>query len=258
MIHAPVMLKEVLQFFSPRPGEKFIDCTLGGGGHTKALVERGAEVLGLDWTGEMVERNKNTKNLKVVQANFRNLAEIAKREKFKNISGILFDLGLCSWHLNSSGLGFAFQKDEPLDMRFTGEGETAGDILNNWREEDLARIFKEYGEERVAKKIASCLVSKRPLLKTSDLLSCLFTTKTKSRIFQSLRIAVNDELASLQQALPQAMKLAKKVAVISYHSLEDRIVKNHFDNRIFLIPSADEIAENSRARSAKLRLYVKS
>ena len=244
-IKKPVFLKQVLKFFNPQPNQNFIDCTLGQGGHALAILERIAphgKLLGIDF--EILV--KPQRRLILVQDNFANLKQIAEKHNFKNIEGILFDLGFSNWQLEKSGRGFSFKKDEPLDMRFPSEGVTAQEILNQWPEQELEKIFRLYGEEKQSKSIARDIIANRPLKITQDLAGLICGWKSKAKIFQALRIAVNQELSNLEKALPQAMSLAEKVAVISFHSLEDRIVKNYFKTKIF-----------SQEHCAKLRIWQK-
>jgi len=242
-IHKPVLLKQILQFFDPKPNQNFIDCTISQGGHSLPILERIApngKILGIDLNPVV----KPQKRLIIAQDNFANLKKIVKKYNFQNIKGILFDLGWSTWQLEKSGKGFSFKKNEPLDMRFSNTGVTAEEILNTWPEQELERIFKLYGEEKFSKEIAKKVIHKRPLKTTQDLASLIQNWKSKAKIFQAVRIAVNQELENLEKALPQAMGLAQKVAVITFHSLEDRIVKKHFKTKIF-----------AQDRFAKLRIW---
>jgi len=232
-----------MKFFNPGEGEIIVDCTAGFLGHTRALEKAGAKVIALD-------RCPQFKRVK--KANFRDLGSLIKKPVF----GVLFDLGLCSWQIDESGKGFSYLKDEPLDMRLGESDRTAHEVVNNYPEKDLTEIFKEYGEEPKAHLIAREIVKHRPLRSTKELADLIWGIKSKARIFQAVRIEVNDELRALDQGLEAAMKLAKKIAVISYHSLEDRIVKNKFKNKILIRPQPEEVKKNSRSRSAKLRIYI--
>ena len=269
MSHVPVLLKEITEIFDPKPGKKYIDATANGGGHTSTLREAGAKVLPIEWDDTLARKLKiQMQNVKVINDSYVNIEKIAKENGFMNCDGILFDLGFSSWHMEESGRGFSFQRDEPLNMRYGGEGETAIDILNTWREEDIARILKEYGEERFDGRIASAIVKARPIHTTFDLVEVIkqavpFSYR-KSRIhfatrtFQALRIAVNHELENLQKGLEGAVKVVRpggKVAVISFHSLEDRIVKRFFKKSKMIRPKWEEVLQNRRARSAKLRIF---
>lgn len=307
MSHVPVLLKETLEFLNVKAGEVCIDATFGGGGHTKALAEkvgRDGKVLALDAdagaVGKFQISNFKFQNVAIVHGNFRDLSTLAKGRGFEQIDAILFDLGLSSLELDDAGRGFSFQKDGPLDMRFDQTvGRTAGELLAESSERDLQKIFKEYGEERFAKKIARAVMATRAeqrLTSTSQLFEVIKRALPGAlryragdfarRIFQALRIAVNGETESLALALPQALALLKpggRLAVISFHSLEDRIVKRFFveksrgcvcppefpecvcgkkpEVRVLtrkpVTPSPEEQLENTRSRSAKLRVAVK-
>lgn len=242
MIHKPVLIKEIIKFFDPKKGDIIVDCTAGGLGHTKGLEKYGAKVIAID----LCPQDK-----RVIKANFKDLKKIIKTP----VKGILFDLGLCSWHLEKSKKGFSFQRNEPLDMRFGDSELTAYEIINNYNKKQLKEIFKYYAEEKDYKKITEKIIENRPIKSAKQLADLISNIKSKAKIFQAIRIAVNDELRNLAEALPQAMELADKVAAISYHSLEDRIIKLAFKNKKLIRPSAKEIKNNPRARSAKLRLY---
>ncbi|MFH1392428.1 MAG: 16S rRNA (cytosine(1402)-N(4))-methyltransferase RsmH [bacterium] len=244
-IEKPVLLKQVLNFFNPQSNQNFVDCTLGQAGHALALlkyIKPKGKVLGIDFKILVKPRPR----LILAQDNFANLKEIVNKYNFKNISGILFDLGLSDWHLKKSSRGFSFQKNESLDMRMSDNGATAQEILNQWPEQELEKIFRLYGEEKQSKSIAMAIVKNRPIQTTADLSKLIYSWKSRAKIFQALRIVINRELENLGKALPQAMDLAPKVAVISFHSLEDRIVKNYFKTKIF-----------SQDQCAKLRIWEK-
>ncbi len=294
MIHIPVLLNEVLKYLDPKPNENFLDCTIGEGGHARAILEKNGprgKVLGIDQDLKQIENCKSKmadfkKRLILVCDNFVNLKKIVKRENFKPISGILFDLGLSSWHLERSGRGFSFLKNEQLDMRFDLKNDlTAKKILNEYPENEIEKILKDYGQERFAKKIAKEIVKERKVKKiekTFQLVGIIkratpkfyhyqkihFATKT----FLALRIAVNKELENLKLVLPQTIDVLEKsgrLVIISFHSLEDRIVKN-FLKEFFkkgqikiltkkpIRPSLEEIKINPRSRSAKLRAAIKT
>jgi len=286
MSHIPVLQKEVLEYLSPKPNQNFIDCTIGEAGHTLAILEKNkpeGKVLGIEWDIELYKNlSKLTINkLSLVNDNFVNLKEIVERERFKPVYGIIFDLGMSSWHLEESGRGFSFLRNEPLDMRFGVQNElTAEEIVNKWKAKDIEKVLEEYGEERFAKRIAKNIVEIRkfkPIETTFQLLDVIkkavpgwyqhrkihFATRT----LQALRIAVNDELENLKEVLPQALEILMPggcLVIISFHSLEDRIVKNFFANQKFKIltkkpitPSEEEIKINPRSRSAKLRAILK-
>ena len=295
-MHIPVFLKEVLEIFNPLQSQNFVDCNFGQGGHSFAILEKTApngKLLGFDLSKAQIEENKKVKEyiqnkrLIIVNENFINLEKIVKEKDFKNIDGVLFDLGFSSWHLDSSGKGFSFLKDEPLDMRYDPERQqlTAAEIVNSWTPNDIFEILKNYGEERYARFIANKIKEerkKKKIYRTKDLVEVIGMAVSRmykkqkihyaTRTFQALRIAVNDELNNLEIAIPQALKIIKKngiLIIISFHSLEDRIVKNYFRNEskkgniqlLFkkpLVPTTDEIKANPRARSAKLRAVIKT
>ncbi|MEM2588999.1 MAG: 16S rRNA (cytosine(1402)-N(4))-methyltransferase RsmH [Candidatus Bathyarchaeia archaeon] len=292
-LHLPVMKDEVIRFLDPKPGEDFVDCTVGLGGHALAILERNkpdGRVLGIDFDPQILEdlklrvRGKEfEKRFILVCDNFANLEEIAKKHGFASVSGVLFDLGLSSWHLETSRRGFSLWRNEPLDMRYNPKVNTltAETILNTWNLTDIERILRVYGQERFARRIAKKIVESRPLRSTIDLVIAVegatprwyhrrrihFATKT----FQALRIAVNNELENLEKALPQAINVlgvGGKLAVIAFHSLEDRIVKNFMRTKAKegavkiltkkpIRPSEKEVKENPGARSARLRVAMK-
>jgi 16S rRNA (cytosine1402-N4)-methyltransferase len=291
MYHQPVLLKEVLEYLCPEPGENFIDCTVGFAGHSLALLEKNkptGKVLGVERDErvlKILKKEISNKRLILVQGNFADLKKIAKENSFSLINGILFDLGMSSWHLERSGGGFSFQKDEPLDMCYGSGSLTAEQIVNKWPKKELTEIFQEYGQERHARLIAQSICQNRavkPIKTTKQLVGIISRAVSRkyqhqrihlaTRVFQALRIAVNDELNNLEEALPQALEILEKdgrLVIISFHSLEDRIVKNFFrqeakqENLKILTkkpigPSQEEIKLNPRSRSAKLRAAQKS
>lgn len=295
MAHVPVLPKEVIKYLDPKPNENFIDCTLGGGGHTLAILEKtepNGKVLGIDEDPDALKivesKIKNAeykKRLIPVNDNFKNLKKIVDRGKFKKISGILLDLGMSSSQLEESGRGFSFQKKEPLDMRYNLQGPlTAEKIVNYWSSQDIEKILKEYGEERFSRIIAREIVEARkakPIETTLRLVEVVEKAvpgwyrrariHPATKTFQSLRIAVNDELNSLNSVLPQALEIlgqGGRMTIISFHSLEDRIVKNFLRDKAKeglvkiltkkpIVPQEREIIINPRSRSAKLRAAVK-
>jgi len=271
-MHIPVLQKEVLEILDPKPNENFIDATCGFGGHSKDILEKikpNGRVLAIETDKEVFEKIEKRERLILVNNSYINLKDIVEKNNFSGADGILFDLGVSSWDLDESGRGFTFLKDEPLDMRFSKDNDlTAEYIVNNYKEEDIVKILREYGEEKLAKAIARRIVKQRPI-KTTFELKRLIPRKTKpQRTFQALRIAVNNELNNLKIGLEQAIDILEpggKIAVISFHSLEDRIVKNFFKNnnklqiitRKPLRPSEEEQKNNYRSHSAKLRGAVK-
>jgi len=260
MSHIPVLQKEVLEYLDPKPNKNFIDCTVGEGGHTLAILDRllpKGRILGIDFSPELIgnlgSKIKNLEfrdNLILVCDNFANLKKIVEKYNFIDVSGILFDLGVSSWHLKESKRGFSFQRDESLDMRYNPgvQQTTAAEIVNNWSESEIERILKDWGQEKFAGRIAKEIINLRkikPIESTFQLVEIIkkatpgwyhkkrihFATKT----FQSLRIAVNDELNNLKKGLSQALEILAsggRLAIISFHSLEDRIVKNFLRENI--------------------------
>lgn len=285
MIHISVLQKEVLEYLNPQTNENFIDCTLGGGGHTAAVLERNkpnGRVLGIDQSLELIQKLKTKNRLILVNDSFINLKDIVREYSFEPVHGILFDLGMSSWHLERSKKGFSFLRNEPLDMRYNhGNLLTAEKIINQWSESEIELILKEYGEEKNSKRIVREIIKKRPVKNTFQLVEIIekaiplkyrhnrihFATRT----FQALRIAVNDELENIKKVLPQAVEILRpkgRLVVISFHSLEDKIVKNFFrekakENLIKILtkkpirPLKEEIEINPRSRSGKLRAVKK-
>lgn len=289
-MHIPVLLKEIINLLNPQSNENFVDCTLGEAGHSLAILQKTSptgKVLGIDLDVDTIKKaSEKTKafgdRIILVQNNFRNLEDIVREYAFNDIDGILFDLGMSSRSLEVSGRGFSFLKDEPLLMNYGNDVLfNAGEIVNEWSWIDLEEMLKTYGEERFARDIAKKIVEVRkekPIRTTFDLVEVIKEATPVSYhrkkihpatlTFQALRIAVNNELDSLVVALESALKVLKKggrLAVISFHSLEDRIVKNFFKERGLeiltkkpVVPQEEEIAGNPRARSAKLRVAIKN
>ncbi|MCR4324944.1 MAG: 16S rRNA (cytosine(1402)-N(4))-methyltransferase RsmH [Candidatus Curtissbacteria bacterium] len=278
--HKPVLLQEVIDFLNPKAGTRFIDATLGGAGHAQELTKRGAEVLGIDRDPDSLEfaRSKQIPALTIERGNFADIGEIAKRSGFDQIDGILFDLGVSSNQLDNAQRGFSFTKEGPLDMRMDPNLTVrASDIINNFDERRLSEIFKTYGQEKFSRSIANAICSARqvgPIETTTELAEIVKRAIPRgvrrekihkaTRTFQALRIVVNSELLNLEQALPQTPDLIRpggRLVVISFHSLEDAIVKRFFkQEKQFKIltknpigPQDEEIEENPRSRSAKLR-----
>jgi len=287
--HVPVLLNEVLAYFQPSEGKRYIDATLGDGGHTLELLKSGARVLGLDYHGESLERAKErieieglSPNFIGVLGNFKDIDRIAKENGFEKVNGILFDLGFSSSELEES-VGLSFQQEAPLDMRLDKSlGVTASDLVNVLPETQLAKIFWEYSDERYAKKFAREIVKYRKLekLRTTRQLTDLICSVVPpgyergrihpaTRVFQALRIAVNDEIENLKLALPWAAHLllpGGRMLVISFHSLEDKVAKTfgHSVQPQFkeltkkpLTPSENEMRLNIRSRSARMRVFEK-
>jgi 16S rRNA (cytosine1402-N4)-methyltransferase len=284
--HLPVMPREVLEFLAPAPGQILVDATVGAGGHARLLAERlapGGRLIGLDRDSAMLELSRAPLHglpVTLLRHNFDDLPLILEELDIAGVDGILADLGVCSAQLDDPERGLSFQLDGPLDMRLdTTTGESAADLLGHLPERDLADIFYHYGEERFSRRIARKIVAARarqPLETTGQLAELVrrcvprsrgHTIDPATRVFQALRIAVNDELKSLErflENLPGCLKPGGKAVVISFHSLEDRLVKRAFRNRERFAEltrkpvqaSAEEIRNNPRARSAKLRAAI--
>ena len=298
--HTPVMVPEIMQALKTQPGGRYIDGTLGEGGHSKSIlnaVEPGGQVLGLDADAEAItvatERlMEHGDAFLAINTNFRDIRATALRYEFVPVHGVLFDLGVSSLQLDRESRGFSFRRSDPLDMRFSFDQQlTAADIINEYAESELADLIFHLGEDRAARRIARLIVQKRPIntsLELAELIEKVSPRRGKrmhpaTRTFQAIRIAVNDELSALETALEQAVSLlgqGGRLAVISYHSLEDRIVKNFIRkqasdcicppgtpvcscnhlatlkmiSRRPLTPTDSEIETNQRSRSAKLRV----
>ncbi len=284
-MHVPVLLTEILAWLNPQPGEVIVDGTLGGGGHTRALAERvrpGGMVVALDRDPAALERAQPIVRdlpVRLVQANFADLPEVLEAIQVPAVHGVLLDLGLSSDQLADAERGFSFSSPGPLDLRFDPtEGEPAWRLLNRLSEKHLADLIYHYGEERFSRRIARAIVQQRRSapFRTSEELAALVrrivpaarhphAIDPATRTFQALRIAVNEELKWLEIALrriPACLRPGGRLAVISFHSLEDRRVKEAVRNdpryraltRKPIRPSDDETARNPRARSAKLRV----
>ncbi|MFA7377397.1 MAG: 16S rRNA (cytosine(1402)-N(4))-methyltransferase RsmH [Patescibacteria group bacterium] len=290
--HIPVMLSEVVKHLAVKPGGIYIDCTLGGAGYTLELAKRvgpKGRVLALDMDIAAISNAKEKiakqaiENVILVQENFKNIAPVF-HEYFKKeelVDGIVFDLGLSSFQLSDKKRSFSFQNDVPLDMAFGKKAEKQTvEIINNYKLLDLTEIFREYGEEKNAYKIARAIVlerKKRKIETTQDLVDIIVKQYPKrayykihpaTKVFQALRIETNQEFNNLKTALADISKILKfkgRIVVVSFHSGEDRIVKQFFKNNEEIMPivkkpvvaSENEVANNPRARSAKLRSGIK-
>jgi 16S rRNA (cytosine1402-N4)-methyltransferase len=297
-VHTPILADTVLDLLDANPGKLFIDATVDGGGHTQALLARTApegKILGIDRDSELLELTRRRLcdsvargRLTLVHGDFRNLEDIAGLHGFAEVDGILFDLGLSSYHFDRSGRGFSFGGSEPLDMRFDpgdADSESAAEILARRREEELARLLFELGEERYSRRIARAIVRRRekePVRLACELYELTIGAlpgparrhgdRSAARVFQALRIAANRELEAIEEALPQALRLLRpggRLVVLAFHSLEDRIVKNFLRSRKQagevdiltkkpLRASDEEVGRNPRAASAKLRAARKT
>ncbi len=296
--HIPVLLAESIAALMVRSGKTYIDCTVGGGGHAEEIVKAGGHLIGLDADPQAIRtaqvRLEGYKEVTLVNENYINITDVCRKQNLESADGILFDLGMSSSQLDSSGRGFSFLRDEPLDMRFSpDQAVTASDIVNNYSESDLSRLIGDYGEEWRSNAIAAAIVRSRPITTSGQLAEIIQKAVGKrgrihpaTKTFQALRIAVNQELENLESGLSQAINLLAsggRVAVISFHSLEDRLVKEMFRkqssscicprgtpvcicghkqvlsivNKKVIKPSSDEIEVNPRSRSAKLRVAQK-
>ena len=295
-MHIPALLKESTEFLNPKSGDVILDATINGGGHSEEILKMIGEkgkLIGIDRDGEVLnklkEKWKDRKNVLLARDNFRNLDKVLESLKIEKINGAIFDIGASSLQIDESDRGFSFQKDEPLLMTMKAEIEpddlTAKEIVNSWSEKDLADVIWEYGEERFSRRIAKNIVQRRELKKfetTGELVDAIRESvpsfyrdsrkiNCATRTFQALRIAVNDELGALKEGVEKAWNFLReggRLAVISFHSLEDRIVKKYFkelaaknEGKILtkkpIIPSEEEVKNNPRSRSAKLRAIEK-
>ena len=288
--HKSVLLQEAVTALEVAKDKKYIDATLGAGGHTKEILERGGIVLGIDQDEDalqFVRDNFRTqieaKTLEVARGNFAEIEEIARERGFTSVSGILFDVGVSSHQLDTNERGFSFLSDAALDMRMDRRlGVTAADLLKVLTKKQLYELFTEYGEENNAWRIAEAIDKQRRVVsiettkQLADLVARISPKKGKihpaTKVFQALRIAVNDELGSLTKGLQKGAQLLSangKLVVISFHSLEDRIVKKTFlqlekEKRGTIltekpiVPTDAEIEDNARARSAKMRVFIRS
>jgi 16S rRNA (cytosine1402-N4)-methyltransferase len=296
--HEPVLLREALAFLQPSPGKLFVDATLGGGGHAAPLLAAGANVLGIDQDeAAIAEAGKrlagHEDHFVALRMNFRGIGCVLEETGVGQVDGIIADLGVSSHQLDTAERGFSFQQDGPLDMRMDPRGQrTAADIVNQWAEEDLARIFFENGGEQLSRRAARAIAARRShrlFHRTLDLAETIASVLPRrgkahpaTKVFQALRLELNDELGALRELLadaPRFLKPGGRIVLISFHSLEDRIVKQSFarqsaewldrpewpeprrnpDHSLRLLtkkpvePSAAEISRNPRARSARLR-----
>ncbi len=296
MSHVPVLLAEAVELLAPERGGVFVDCTVGAGGHAAALLEAGPAALrliGVDRDPQALEAAARRLRpfggrARLLEGDFAELETLLERLGVGEVAGLLADLGVSSLQLETAERGFSFRLDGPLDMRMGAGERTAAEVVNGYSEAELERILRDYGEERSARSIARRLVAARPLATTTELRRVVAGAAAggrhridpATRVFQALRIEVNGELAALARLMeqsPRLLAIGGRLVVISYHSLEDRIVKNALRNlatgrrdpvtgqplpgtRLFelltrkpLRPSPAEVAANRRARSARLR-----
>jgi len=286
--HVSVMPAEVIEQLAVTPGAWYVDCTFGAGGHARKLLELGAKVLAIDQdplaatfltADESWARATTRGDLRFAQGNFRDLERHAFEQGVTGVAGVLLDLGVSSMQIDEGERGFAFRHEGPLDMRMAAEGESAADVVNEYSLEDLAAIIFRYGEERHSRRVARRIVQERdqaPITTTQRLAEVVASAYPPGprrehparRTFQALRIHVNDELGALQEGLEAASRLLEvegRLVVLSYHSLEDRIVKRFLLDSPRMEPltkrpvgaSEEELAVNPRSRSAKLRVGAK-
>ncbi|MFA4893632.1 16S rRNA (cytosine(1402)-N(4))-methyltransferase RsmH [Brevundimonas sp.] len=303
--HAPVMLDEVIEALAPRAGDVIIDATFGAGGYTRAILATGATVIGLDRDPTVQPHADAVANdypgkFQLIRTPFSGLADAFAQSGAAKLDGVVFDIGVSSMQLDQAERGFSFMRDGPLDMRMSDEGETAADIVNTWEHGPMAHIFKLYGDERQSGRVATAILRRRvekPFERTLDLAAVVekalggrrgAAIHPATRVFQALRIAVNDELGELRAGLEAAeatLAPGGRLVVVTFHSLEDRIVKAFLTERTGNAPGGSrhapvaietrkpsftlsfkgareageaELATNPRARSAKLRAAVRT
>ena len=294
--HAPVLLQEVLQYLNCQPNRIYVDGTVGSGGHARAILDRTfpmGRLIGLDWDQEAIGRARENlssfgRRVELREGNYKDLASVLTDLSIRAVDGILLDLGLSTEQLENEGRGFSFLREGPLDMRMSREGRTtAQDLLRRLSAGEMSRLLKEYGEERWASRIAKAVVRRRkttPIRTTGELADVIRRSvparrgriHPATRTFQALRIAVNEELQNLETFLKQGKDLLNpggRMVILSFHSLEDRLVKNYFRQwakegegnpplfsiltRKPVVPSHAEVLVNPQARSAKLRAVEK-
>ncbi len=295
-VHIPVLVNETIEALQVQPGRKYIDCTVGEGGHAAAILEKGAQLLGIDIDPQAIEIARARLlpyggNAILINENFANLERICSDSAFYPVHGVLFDLGLSSFQLANTSRGFSFQNDSPLNMRFSPSQElSAATIVNTFSEEELATIIEKYGEEHRSRQIARSIVANRPINTTLRLAAVVQSSvgfrgkiHPATKTFQALRIAVNQELRRLETALKQVANilcLGGRLVVISFHSLEDRLVKHYMRQeskdcicppqtpvcicghkatlklitKKVITPSSEEVLANPRSRSARMRV----
>ena len=301
--HQPVLYHEIIQALQPKNKGYYVDCTLGAGGHALGILQASqpeGKLLGFDLDPQALALARETlapheQRILLLQRSYTTLSETLQEIQWHLVNGIVLDLGVSSMQFDTAERGFSFREDAPLDMRFSPKiAESAADIINTYSEAELAEIIFRYGEERASRRIAKAIIRDRPIRTTFELASLISTVIPRrgkrvhpaTRTFQALRIAVNDELDSIESILPQATNALApggRLAIISFHSLEDRLVKQYFRReskdcicpprqpvctcnhkasikeiaRKPIRPSDEEIAKNPRARSAKLRIVEK-
>ena len=301
--HLPVMLGEVLEMLAPRDGAHYVDGTFGGGGYSSAILEAAdCRVLGIDRDPDAIARGQAlvarfAGRLTLVEGEFSRMAEFTRETDAKGIDGVVLDLGVSSFQFDQPARGFSFREDGPLDMRMSLEGQSAADVVNTADERSLTQIIARYGEEKNARRIARAIIAGRPVTGTAQLAAIVAEAQgpqalrhaihPATRTFQALRIHVNDELGELERGLEAALEILKpqgRLVVVSFHSLEDRMVKRFLSERSTTaprasrhapaatpvhkpafellthrarVPTAAELQSNPRARSAHLRAGMK-
>lgn len=297
-VHTSVLLNEVIDSLEIKPDGIYVDGTAGGAGHSSQIAKRltNGRLIAIDQDPEAIEvatERLKGMNATVVRSNFRNIDKVLDELEIDKVDGVLLDIGVSSYQLDNGDRGFSFHDDKPLDMRMSMEGKTAADLVNNCSKQELIKIFTEYGDEKFAAKIADNIVKQRekaPILTTGELSEIICSSVPAKvrreghparKCFQALRIAVNDEIGSLEEAIDKAFFRLKKdgiLAIITFHSLEDRTVKLKYREYAIgctcppdlpicvcgktpegkaikpILPTALEIEENPRSRSAKLRV----
>ncbi len=287
--HIPVLLEEAVEGLNVTNGKHFIDATLGGGGHTGLILQKGGIVLGIDqdidavdFVSQNQELKIKNKELRVVKGNFEDIKKIATENGFDQVDGILFDFGVSSYQLDNSGRGFSIRRDEELDMRMDMEATlSALDVVNSYPKDKLIDIFYTYGEEHNAKKIAEAIIERRrktEIRTTKELKEICEKISHKdekihpaTKIFQAIRIEVNNEIGVIKKGVNDAVELLAphgRLVAISFHSLEDRVIKQMFEalkrqgvgigiTKKPLVADDIEVTGNKRARSAKMRIFQK-
>jgi 16S rRNA (cytosine1402-N4)-methyltransferase len=289
-MHTPVLLEETIYFLNPKPNDNFVDATFGFGGHSFKIlnfIKPNGKILALEWDPyvvEIIKKIKMSKNIILRNTNFKNIKKIVKEEKFSNVKGVIFDLGISNWHYKNSKRGFSFNKDEFLDMRINPFDIkiTAFDVVNYFSRKELINIFESYGEEKEASRIADFILKKRKEKKietTKELAEIVLEAKKykkknihpATQVFMALRNFINQELENLEIGLEDAYEIlirGGRIAIITFNGLEDKVVKRVFKKlkarnaklvtKNVIKPSLKEIKDNPAARSAKLRVIEKN
>ncbi len=294
--HVPVLLKESVDGLNIKPDGVYVDCTFGGGGHSREILSRltTGKLIAFDQDSDAIERNKDTKNLILVHGNFRYMRNYLKYEGFEQVDGILADLGVSSHHFDEESRGFSFRFNANLDMRMNQQGNlTAEKVINDYEDEKLYSIFRQYGEVNNVGKLVKLILDARTgrriktIAQLKEAIESAIPKKMEhkylAQVFQALRIEVNQEMEALKEMIMQCEHILVKggrFSVITYHSLEDRLVKNYMKNGMFdgqpekdlygnikvpfsavnrkvIVPNTEELERNNRSRSAKLRIAEK-